>query len=71
MWFPGVHANVGGGYNDQELANITLAWMFSMLEPLLDIDPKYLLVQDRTNVEYYKSEREKIRPWSFGKLDAL
>jgi len=66
VWFPGVHANIGGGYNDQELANNSLAWMFSMLEPLLDIDTKYLLVQDRANIEYYKSKRERVRPWSFG-----
>jgi hypothetical protein len=26
VWFPGAHANVGGGYSDQEIANITLAW---------------------------------------------
>lgn len=25
-WFPGAHANCGGGYPDQEIANITLAW---------------------------------------------
>lgn len=26
VWFPGAHSNVGGGYDDQEIANITLAW---------------------------------------------
>jgi uncharacterized protein (DUF2235 family) len=26
VWFPGAHSNVGGGYNDQEIANISLAW---------------------------------------------
>jgi hypothetical protein len=25
-WFPGAHSNVGGGYDDQEIANISLAW---------------------------------------------
>jgi len=71
VWFPGVHTNIGGGYNDQELANNTLAWMISMLEPLLEIDAKYLLVQDRANIEYYKSKRERIRPWSFGNRSLL
>jgi uncharacterized protein (DUF2235 family) len=28
-WFVGAHANVGGGYPDQQLANITLAWMIA------------------------------------------
>lgn len=27
VWFPGAHSNTGGGYRDQQLANITLAWM--------------------------------------------
>ena len=26
VWFPGAHSNVGGGYPDQEIANISLAW---------------------------------------------
>lgn len=26
VWFPGAHSNVGGGYADQEIANISLAW---------------------------------------------
>jgi hypothetical protein len=31
VWFPGAHSNVGGGYEDQEIANITLAWMMDQL----------------------------------------
>ena len=27
VWFPGVHSNVGGGYPDNSLANVSLAWM--------------------------------------------
>jgi uncharacterized protein (DUF2235 family) len=26
VWIPGAHSNVGGGYDDQEIANIALAW---------------------------------------------
>lgn len=26
VWFPGAHSNIGGGYPDQEIANISLAW---------------------------------------------
>lgn len=33
VWFPGVHSNIGGGYSDQELANLTLAWMMSQVRP--------------------------------------
>lgn len=27
MWFPGVHADVGGGYKETELSDLTLRWM--------------------------------------------
>merc|ERR1711939_431792 len=37
VWFPGVHSNIGGGYDDQELADITLAWMMSQFSPFLDM----------------------------------
>lgn len=30
VWFPGAHSNVGGGYDDQEIANISLAWYVSL-----------------------------------------
>lgn len=26
VWVPGAHSNCGGGYEDQEIANISLAW---------------------------------------------
>ncbi|WQF75976.1 Putative Tle1 phospholipase, alpha/Beta hydrolase [Colletotrichum destructivum] len=31
VWFPGNHSNCGGGWNDQGMANITLAWMMDQL----------------------------------------
>ncbi|KAF2086716.1 hypothetical protein K490DRAFT_15318, partial [Saccharata proteae CBS 121410] len=68
VWFPGVHSNVGGGYDDQELANITLAWMAAQLEPFLDLRHKYILGQADQNDLYYRKRRERIRPWSFGKI---
>jgi len=27
VWFPGVHSNIGGGYPDRGLSDITLDWM--------------------------------------------
>lgn len=68
VWFPGVHSNVGGGYDDQQLANITLAWMMDQLEPYLDMRHDYLLEQDDENDRYYKREEGSIRPWSFGNI---
>ena len=68
VWFPGVHANVGGGYDDMQLANITLAWMMSQLEPFLEMRDDYLFEQDALNEDYYKEVGKGIRPWSFGKI---
>ena len=68
VWFPGVHSNVGGGYDDQELSNITLAWMMSRLEPFLDFRPEYLLNQYHENKEYYKETGQRSRWWSFGEI---
>lgn len=68
VWFPGAHTNVGGGYDDMQLANITLAWMMSQLEPFLDMRDEYLFEQDELNEKYYKKEEGRVRPWSFGKV---
>ncbi len=36
MWFRGVHSNIGGGYADRGLSDITLAWMMEMYVWTLD-----------------------------------
>ena len=42
-WFPGVHADVGGGYNEKALSDNTLAWMASRARLAgLDLDQTYL-----------------------------
>jgi len=69
VWFPGVHSNIGGGYDDQDLANITLAWMLSQISPFLDIYPDYILQQASENNAYYTTRHKKLRPWSFGKIE--
>lgn len=68
VWFPGAHSNVGGGYDDQELANITLAWMMSRLEPFLDFRPDFLVTQLEEQREYYRETSQKLRWWSFGEI---
>ncbi|KAI9741145.1 MAG: hypothetical protein M1834_002858 [Cirrosporium novae-zelandiae] len=68
VWFPGVHSNIGGGYPDQEIANITLAWMMTQLEPFLDFHGDYLFRQYDDNRKYYHQSGIKAKPWSFGKL---
>lgn len=68
VWFPGAHANVGGGYNDQQIATITLAWMVAQCQSHLDIDLDYVVDQWEEAEDYYKNHDEKVRPWSFGKI---
>ena len=29
VWFTGMHANVGGGYPDDSLANVSLSWILA------------------------------------------
>lgn len=68
VWFPGVHSNIGGGYDDQELANITLSWMMSRLEPFLDFRPDFLVSQLDAQRDYYRDTSQKPRWWSFGEI---
>ena len=68
VWFPGVHSNIGGGYPDQGLANITLAWMMAQVEQMLDFDGDYILDQFDYNLDHYEQTQQKPRPWSFGKI---
>jgi hypothetical protein len=34
VWFPGVHSDIGGGYDDKSFANVTLAWMLDAASSL-------------------------------------
>ncbi|KZL76893.1 peptidoglycan binding domain-containing protein [Colletotrichum tofieldiae] len=34
VWFPGNHAGIGGGWHEQQIANITLAWMCDQLSSI-------------------------------------
>lgn len=66
--FPGVHQNIGGGYPDQGMSNITLAWMMSQVESFIDFNEDYILEQYDETHDHYKDKGEKPRPWSFGKI---
>lgn len=68
VWFPGAHSNVGGGYNDQQIATITLAWMVSQIQPYLDVDDGYVVDEWEKCEEFYEKHEKQPRPWSFGYL---
>ncbi|KAI1620276.1 hypothetical protein EDD37DRAFT_641053 [Exophiala viscosa] len=82
-WFPGVHSDVGGSYDDNTLANLTLAWMVSQLDPILTIDHKYIysLIDPghpglQGHMTFTTSGLSKMventkphaRPWGLGKI---
>jgi hypothetical protein len=41
-WFPGAHTNIGGGYADQALADLTFSWMVDLCRPYLDFSEGYI-----------------------------
>jgi len=57
VWFAGAHSNVGGGYDEHGLSDITLAWMAGQVADLLAID-----------VDYLKAKRDLRNGWGLGKL---
>jgi uncharacterized protein (DUF2235 family) len=75
-WFSGVHTNVGGGYEKDGLANITLHWLKSKAEALgLEVDQAFLKFYKpwfgdelRTSMTwYYQLLGRHVRPIGVGK----
>lgn len=61
VWFPGVHANVGGGYADAGLSDISLAWMLEKAQQHgLALRPGYLA--NRVDPNPFAEMRDSIRP---------
>lgn len=67
-WFPGMHSNIGGGYDDQEIADITLAWMMSQMDKLLEFDSEYIMWANSENMQYYASQKQPRREWGMGEI---
>ncbi len=60
VWFPGVHSNIGGGYPDKGLSDITLNWMVKKAQAAgLGFEKKYLETAINPNVagELYNSKK--------------
>lgn len=62
VWFPGYHADIGGGSDDtlhnegnmEEMSSIVLSWMLDQVKPYISLDEEYL-VKVRTNMELHIS----------------
>ncbi|KAJ5232985.1 hypothetical protein N7468_005941 [Penicillium chermesinum] len=60
VWFPGAHSNVGGGMPDQEIANITMAWMMDQLASIgVSFENGIIEKIFTENVLYYYHARPK------------
>ncbi|KAI1344263.1 hypothetical protein F5Y15DRAFT_107250 [Xylariaceae sp. FL0016] len=62
VWFPGSHANIGGGWEDQGVANSTLAWMMDQLASVgCEFTEGALDMLFEENVAYYRSQSRRSR----------
>jgi uncharacterized protein (DUF2235 family) len=68
VWFPGAHSNIGGGYDDQQIATISLAWMVAQCQQYLDFDEDYVVEEWEKVEDFYEEHEKRVRPWSFGRL---
>jgi hypothetical protein len=66
VWFPGVHSNIGGGIEDQGIADITLAWMMSQLKDMITFDNNYTELLYGLTKEWETKQFKKEREWSLG-----
>lgn len=83
-WFPGVHSDIGGSYDDTALANLTLAWMVSQVDPILTVNHEYIMnlikPNDKDSIAGHQTfthdglmartanTQPHIRPWGLGKI---
>ncbi|ORY16472.1 hypothetical protein BCR34DRAFT_557286 [Clohesyomyces aquaticus] len=66
VWFPGVHSNVGGSYDDTGIADVTLAWMMDCLAPWIEFNPGY--IREQALLNQTKNSSERPRGWAMGKI---
>lgn len=41
-WFAGSHSDIGGGWHEHDLSDLTLTWMIANVEDMLSVDFKYV-----------------------------
>ncbi len=42
VWFPGVHSDVGGGYEQHGAADLAFLWMAAQVAPLIELDSDWI-----------------------------
>lgn len=70
VWFPGVHSNIGGGYENQEIADVTLGWMIQNLSPFLEFSKSNLIELLQNDVFNEETGLKDPRlQWAGGKIE--
>ncbi|KAK5990127.1 hypothetical protein PT974_08393 [Cladobotryum mycophilum] len=69
VWFPGNHANCGGGWEDQAVANSTLAWMMDQMASVgVEFDLYALERVVQQSVSYFETSAVQTKgnksPWA-------
>lgn len=54
-WFRGAHSDIGGGYIDHDLSDLSLIWMASNIQDIISLD-----------IDYLKGILEPTKPWGKG-----
>ncbi|MEI7524224.1 MAG: DUF2235 domain-containing protein [Mariniphaga sp.] len=68
MWFPGTHGDVGGGYIDGGLSDLTLGWMLEKAQSCLlkfdpiPINPDPMAAKHESYTSFYKLQPPFYRP---------
>ncbi|RPB08456.1 hypothetical protein P167DRAFT_539259 [Morchella conica CCBAS932] len=70
VWFPGVHTNIGGGYENQEIADVTLGWMIQQLSPFLEFSRTNLIEILQNDVhDELTGLKDPMLQWAGGKIE--
>jgi uncharacterized protein (DUF2235 family) len=51
-WFTGVHSDIGGGYHDHDLSDLSLMWMAANISDMLSL-----------NINYLEGIPHLVKPW--------
>ena len=62
VWFPGVHTDCGGGYEESGIQDLTFAWMVSQLEGMLYFNEDYVKqkASDMATMTHDESKEETL-----------
>ncbi|TFY82651.1 hypothetical protein EWM64_g1362 [Hericium alpestre] len=55
-WFAGSHSDIGGGFEEHDLSDLTLIWMAAQVGDILSLDLKYLVSLLKPNAPWGQQE---------------